>query len=1134
MTSASTEKRAICGVCPAGCWVRVTLDADGRLGSVRADDTSDLGMICTLGQHSAEIVYSEDRIRTPLKRVGPKGTYEFAPISWDEAYDVLVTRLEAVKEESGPEATAIYTGRGGFELSMCDIYQPAGVAVSSASSVLFPFGSPNTLGVGALCYVSFAMIAPHVTMGGMLVDMFSDLENADLIVVWGANPATDCPPLDFHRILAARQRGAEVIVIDPRRTATAGLTDAEWVAVRPGTDGALALGLCAVLLAEELYDKAFVDRWTHGFDDFARYVQHYRPEEVERITGVPAATVVSLARRIADADGAAPVMYSGLEYNDSGVQCIRATQVLWALAGQLDVPGGRCFSMKENLFRVNRSGLVPNPDVRKALGRDRFPVYSNYRGESHAIALPESVLHGNPYRIRSLIILGGSIITSWPQPAIWRKTLGALDFLVTIDRQLTADAAYADLVLPATTGYEIDSYMTYGPIFRLREKVIEPVGEARNDYFILAELARRLGYGHLYPQTEEEVLAYVLEGTGFTLETVREAGGTVQLDTVILQYKKWEKGLLRGDGRPGFDTPTGKFEIASTFLEEHGYDGLPVYTEPGEGPLAQPELAKRFPLVFNSGARVTTDFRSQFHAVPGLVARRPEPTVTINAEDARERVIEHGDQVVVRTPRGAVTMRALVTDDIVRGAVDANMGGGGPVGPKAWQECNVNELTDLQRYDPISGFPVYKTLLCEVEKVSASHERVAVDSGEYDPSDDSIFGSERVEPRAARIYLDHNATTPIAPEVRELMHRFLDDHHGNPSSIHAEGKTARFDVETARRKVAQLLNCTAGRITFTGGGSEADNLALKGVAFAQWSRGRRHLVTSNVEHPAVLSTCRWLETMGCSVTYLEVDPDGRVRPEDLAGAITEQTCLVSIMSANNETGTLQPIEGLVRVAHDRGVLFHTDAVQAVGKIPIDVRTWGVDLLTLSGHKFHGPKGVGALYVSRGVEIESLVHGGRQEGRRRAGTENVLGIVGLGKAAELAMQRLPDMARVARLRDRLEDALGEIVPAGTVNGHHRERLPNTLNVTLPGLRGESVVLALDRKGVSISSGSACRAGSPDPSHALLALGIGEEAAHCALRFSLGHGNTDEEIDRTIQLLGEVISDSRTTVRFVPCR
>ncbi|NQE54999.1 Formate dehydrogenase subunit alpha [ANME-1 cluster archaeon GoMg3.2] len=711
------ECRALCGICPAGCGVVVLYDDRGRIANVRPDESAELGVICKLGEHSAEIVYSKDRVLYPLRRNGEKGTYDFERISWDDAYDIIVTKLSEIKAKYGPEATSIYTGSGSFELSMCDVYQPEGVAVSSASSVLFPFGSPNTLGVGALCYVAFAMIAPHVTMGGMQINMFSDFENSDLIVVWGTNPATDCPPINLKKIMEAHKRGAKIVVIDPRRTMTVALTDAEWIPIRPGTDGALALGMCNILIEEGLYGKSFARDWTRGFEEFARYVlDHFRPEVVEQITGVPAGAIVALARRIATAKGAAPAMYSGLEYNGNGVQAIRAIFVLWALAGQLDVPGGRCFTMRQNHFPLNRSGHIANPDMRKALGRDKFPIYSEYRGESHAIVLPDSVLKGKPYKIRSLIILGGSIITSWPQPAIWRKTLNALDFLVCIDRHLTADAAYADIVLPATTMYEIESYMTYGSIFRIRERAIEPLGEARNDFFILAELADRLGYGHLYPQNEEELLRHVLKGSGFTLENVHKAGGTVQSQTVKMQYRKWEKGLLRPDGKPGFDTPSGKFEIASTILEEHGYDPLPVYTEPQESPLSQPEKAKKFPLVFNSGARVTTDFHAQHHGIESLLKERPEPTVTINVSDARARGIKNGDLVHIKTSRGQITLRAIVTDSIVKGAVEANMGGGCHVGPKAWQEGNINELTDLQQYDPISGFPVYKALLCDVHK----------------------------------------------------------------------------------------------------------------------------------------------------------------------------------------------------------------------------------------------------------------------------------------------------------------------------------------------------------------------------------------------------------------------------------
>lgn len=1129
----SNSKRAICGICPAGCWVEVRYDAAGRISEVDADSQSDIGMICKLGRRSPEIVYSRDRLLHPMRRVGPKGSYEFEKITWDEAYESIVERLRSVKAEHGPEAAAVYTGRGSFELAECDIYQPKGVAVSSASSVLFPFGSPNTLGVGALCYVSFAMIAPHVTMGGMLVNMYSDLENAELVVVWGANPATDSPPLDFSRIMRARERGAEVVVIDPRRTGTAISSGAEWAPIRPGTDGALALGMCNVLIEEELYDEAFVENWTRGFNEFARYVQHFRPEVVEGVTGVPGETVRSLARRIASARGASPVMYSGLEYSNSGVQAIRATLVLWALAGQLDVPGGRCFTMPRNQFPINRSGHVPNPDVRRALGRDRFPVYSHYRGESHAIALPDAVLNGNPYPIKSLMIVGGSLITAWPQPDMWRKTLDALDFLVVIDRFMTADAAYADIVLPATTYYEHESYMTYGPVFRIRERVIDPVGEARPGFFILSELADRLGYGHHYPQNEDELLRHVLEGSGFGPEDVRAAGGTVKIPTEMIQYKKWEKGLLREDGKPGFDTPTGKFEIASTLLEEHGYDPLPVYTEPVEGPLSQPELAKRYPLVFNSGSRVSTDFRSQFHNIPGLVDERPEPTVMMNEADANARDVSHGDLVDVVSLRGRVRFRAQVTDNIMPGVVDADMGGGGPLGPAAWRDCNVNDLTDLQNYDPISGFPVYKALLCEVVKVGAGDGTMARDVDFDRPEFTAGPENPEAPPVVKRIYLDHNATAPIDPEVVEVVRRHMTETDGNPSSIHGPGNNARFAVEAARRQTAQLLNCTARRIVFTGGGSEADNLAIKGVTFAHKHRGR-HIITSTIEHPAVLSACRWLESNGFGVTYLEVNGDGLVRPDDLTAAINEGTILVTVMTANNETGAVQPIGELARRARSRGALFHTDAVQAVGKIPIDVRELGVDLLTLSGHKLHGPKGVGALYYGKDVTVDPLVHGGRQEHGLRAGTENVAGIAGLGKAAELAVRRLPQMERVKKLRDRLEDGILKLVPGAKVNGPREARLPNTLNVTLPGMRGESVVLALDQKGVALSSGSACRAGSPEPSHALTAMGLSEEEAHCTIRLSPGLGNTEEEIDRTLELIHWMVNNTAEGIRFVPCR
>ncbi len=406
------EKKGICGICSAGCWIIAEYDDRGRIESVRPDKGSEMGMLCTIGKYSPDIIYSPDRLLYPMKRTGAKGTYDFERISWDEAYTTITEKLQSIKKQYGAEATAIYTGVGTFELSLCDVYQPKGVAVSSASSVLFPFGSPNTMGVGSLCYVSYGLIAPHVTCGEILIKMFNDMEHSELIVVWGTNPATDLPPVELKRIMEARSHGAAVIVIDPRKTMTAKINGAEWIPIRPGTDGALALGLCNVIIREELYDEGFVKNWTVGFDDFAHYVQHFRPEVVEGITGIPEKSLLSLARRLAEAKGASQLMYTGLEYGNSGVQSIRASLILWALAGQLDVPGGRCFRMEKNTFPINRDGLIENPDKGVRIGRARFPVYVKYRDEIHPSDVPDAVLNGNPYHIRSLIIQGASITTS--------------------------------------------------------------------------------------------------------------------------------------------------------------------------------------------------------------------------------------------------------------------------------------------------------------------------------------------------------------------------------------------------------------------------------------------------------------------------------------------------------------------------------------------------------------------------------------------------------------------------------------------------------------------------------------------------------------------------------------------------
>jgi cysteine desulfurase NifS len=1125
-------RKGLCGICPAGCWVEVAL-SNGRLVDIRADTSHSLGTICRLGEHAPHIVYSEDRLKYPLRRTGPKGSYEFERITWDEAYSVIVDNLTKIKEESGPEAVAIYTGRGAQELSLCDIFQPKGVDVSSASNVLFPFGSPNTTGVGALCYVSLYVIAPQVTMGRAGSSMFPDIENAEMIVVWGTNPATDSPPIDMQRLEAAAQRGADIVVIDPLRTETVTQTNARWIPIRPGTDCALALSLIEVIIDEELYDEDFVENWCLGFDALKTYTQHFRPEVAEMITGISANKIHELAHRIAKSNGACPLMYTGLEFSNSGVQAARAILTLFALANQLDVPGGIVLTMLNNTFPINHDCNQENPNLTLAVGHEEFPIYSRYRGESHAVGLVNSVLRSEPYRIRALLIHGASLLTSWPQTPIWRKTLEKLDFLTCIDRQLTADAAYADIVLPATTMFENESYMVYGPIFRLREKVIEPLGEARNDYLIISELAKRLGYGHLFPQTEEEMLRLVLQGSGYTLEDIKKAGGWVKLPTPLVEYKKWQKGGLRPDCKPGFNTPSGKFEIWSTILEEYGYEPLPKYTEPKEGPLASTELVEEFPLVFNSGARTRSSFCSQHHNIPGLMEDYPEPTVDINTHDAAARDIKTDDLVKVTTPRGSVPFRARVSDDIMSGTIECSFGGGTPVGPEAWQERNVNELTDISNLEPISGFPVFKSLLCDVTGVESGDEstRSRVNKTATHECQPAITNSRQIKPEK-RIYLDNNATTPVAEAVRETMLPYLGTSHGNPSSIHEAGRDAHEAVDKARRQIAILLNASPRRIIFTGSGSEADNLAIKGTAIARRNHGN-HIITTTIEHPAVMNTCKFMENLGFRVTYLDVDENGWLSPDKLQKAITKDTILVSIMLANNEVGTILPIRELCAIAHENGVPFHTDAVQAIGKIKVDVTELDVDLLSLSGHKFRAPKGIGALYVKKGMVIEPLIHGGSQESDLRAGTENVPSIVGLGKAAELASYSLQDGERIKTLRDRLEEGIRRLAPTARLNGHPEIRLPNTLNPTLPGLRGESIVIAMDHHGIALSSGSACKSGSPEPTHVLLAMGRTEQEAHCSVRFSLSSEIADEDIDETLAALAKVLEE-KNTVRLIPCK
>jgi len=374
-----------------------------------------------------------------------------------------------------------------------------------------------------------------------------------------------------------------------------------------------------------------------------------------------------------------------------------------------------------------------------------------------------------------------------------------------------------------------------------------------------------------------------------------------------------------------------------------------------------------------------------------------------------------------------------------------------------------------------------------------------------------------------QVYMDHSATTPVDHAVVEAMLPYFSEKFGNPSSLYTIGRQARRAIEESRQKVADLIGAKKEEIIFTGSGTESDNLAIKGIAYKNRKKGD-HIITSSIEHHAVLHTCKYLENQGFKVTYMPIDKDGFVNPKDVEKAITPQTILITIMHANNEIGTIQPIEEIGKIAKEKNVPLHTDAVQTTGKIPVNVDALDVSLLSISAHKIYGPKGVGALYLRKGTFVEPQLHGGGHERNLRSSTENVPGIVGFGKACELAKEHLPEEAKLADLRNRLIKGLLEIKDS-YLNGHPVKRLPNNANVRFSFIEGESMILNLDMKGVAASTGSACSSTSLEPSHVLMAIGLKPEEAHGSLRLTLGRGNTQEDVDYVVSVLPEIVNKLR---------
>jgi anaerobic selenocysteine-containing dehydrogenase len=702
----------ICGICPGGCGVNIEL-VDGKIESISPLKDHPIGVVCVRGLHAREIVYSKDRLKHPLLRTGEKGEGKFERIGWEEALDRIADAFQKIKKDYGAEAVMSYFGRGSFDNNLTDLFAARGMPCDGVSGFLFPFGSPNGTGCSSVCYVSYGVFAPLSTIGARMELIYPDFDRTDLIVLWGANPPTDSPPDRVKKIFDAKKRGARVIAIDHMRSDVARMAD-QWVGVRSGTDGALALSMLNVIINERLYDEAFVQNWTKGFEDLRQYVQQFPPEKAETITRVPKETISAIARDIAGAKGASLVMYTGLEYTNSGVQNIRSVLSLWAITGNLDVPGGLVFRPR-NPVRFPRIGLEPPKGV-KPIGADKHPLFCDVLKAAQCMEAPRAILKGDPYPVRALLVLGASILTSLPDPDLWKECFRKLDFMVVFDRFMTGDAMYADIILPATTNFENLGYQRHPGYCQLRQKVIEPIGEARSSFQFLTQLAGKLGYGHLFPATEEERVRFAFKDTPVSLEDLKSHPEGVRYEAGRVEYRKHEKGLLRSDGKPGFNTPSGKVELVSSMLQKYGYDGLPVYVAPTEGPLGSPELYKKYPLVLNTGARLQSAFRSQHLNIPGLLKLQPKPQVLVHPADAEARGISDGGRVWVESPRGKVGVWAKVTDAVMTGQVELNVGGGSPIQAEEWREANANFVTDPENRDPISGFPVYKALLCDVKK----------------------------------------------------------------------------------------------------------------------------------------------------------------------------------------------------------------------------------------------------------------------------------------------------------------------------------------------------------------------------------------------------------------------------------
>ena len=687
-------------MCQSGCAIVATIE-NGKLAEVVPDKDSPYGRICPRGALSPKLVHSSLRLTTPLIRVGERGKGEFQSATWDEALDKIHQQWSGMISRHGGKALASYFGRG-------VLGEPMSRFLKGSGSFLSHLGSPNDLHCGNICNYSSDVVAPLLTMGFTNRDMAPDIERSECIFVWGKNPVTDDgPQMLIKRLRKAKERGAEIIVIDPRGKGIAEEAD-WWLPIYPGTDGALALAMLKVILESGRYDRTFAGSQTLGLESFRQYLAEQSVSGLCRICHVSEEALQRLVDRFCATEKISFIAYTGWEYQLSGTQNFRMLLMLWALTGKLDVPGGQLItgeSLPAHPYALNKD-VMP-------VGSDIYPLFYKITGSGQFNRLPDAVMYGNPYPIRGLIVIGGSPALTFPGGKLWQDTYSMLDSLVVLDRYLTEECLYADVVLPATTLYENECVVKSPAGLRFRKQLIDPVGEARNDAFILAAIADRFGFGDIYPHNNEELVLWQLDGVSEKAAILREHSFLPAIKKEP-RYRKYDSGLLRKDGKPGFPTPSGKFEIVSTIAEEHGYSGYPEYLDIST---CSEACGEELPLMMTSGARSMIRTGSFGPNMPEIAEVEPIPYIEMSDATAAAHGISDGDRVQLTTAFGSCPFVAKIIP-MVDNAVHVPHGGGGSFMTEAWRNSNTNTLCSLKVADMLTGFPIIKSLPCRIRPLT--------------------------------------------------------------------------------------------------------------------------------------------------------------------------------------------------------------------------------------------------------------------------------------------------------------------------------------------------------------------------------------------------------------------------------